>query len=161
MYKEGVIMPSCTLMNMCMICNVTNNQVLVQDKIHPRWSGITFPGGHVDNAESIYLSTIREVKEETGLNVSNLKQVGLIHMYNPENHDRRLIFLYKTSNYEGELISETDEGKVYWVDIHELENMKLAPNMREYLKVFMNNDVIEAYITPGTNQKGNFTFHIQ
>lgn len=34
----------------------------------------------------IYESTIREVKEETGLMLCDLEQVGLIHMYNPENH---------------------------------------------------------------------------
>ena len=147
-----------TLMNMCMIYDNASNQVLVQDKINSRWSGITFPGGHVDDAESIYESTIREVKEETGLTISNLEQVGLIHMYNPENQDRRFIFLYKTAVFKGELISESHEGKVFWIGIHELENMALAPNMREYLKLFLNNDIIEAYITPSTDGKRDFKY---
>ncbi|MCL2057818.1 MAG: NUDIX domain-containing protein [Oscillospiraceae bacterium] len=64
-----------------MICDNTN-RVLVQDKVHSRWSGITFPGGHIDDGESIYESIIREVREETGLTVSNLKSAGMIHMYN-------------------------------------------------------------------------------
>jgi 8-oxo-dGTP diphosphatase len=126
------------------------NRVLIQNKIRSKWSGITFPGGHVDDGESIYDSTIREVKEETGLTISSLEQVGLIHMFNPENQDRRIIFLYKTSHYHGEVIDETHEGKVYWVSLHELDNMQLAPNMREYLKVFLNNDISEAYITPNS-----------
>ena len=133
-------------MNMCMIYDDAN-RVLVQDKIHSRWAGITFPGGHVDDGESIYESAIREAKEETGLTISNLKQAGLIHMFNAESQERRIIFLYKTSCFEGEMITETDEGKVYWVSLNEFENLNHAPNVREYFKVFMDNDISEAYIT--------------
>jgi len=128
-----------------MIYDEASNRVLVQDKIHSRWAGITFPGGHVDDAESIYESAVREVKEETGLTVSNLRQSGLIHMFNSESWERRIIFLYKTSCFEGEMINETDEGKVYWESLNELENLRLAPNMREYLKVFLDNDIYESY----------------
>ena len=46
-----------------------------------------FPGGHVEDGESIYASAIRETKEETGLTVSDLEQVGIIHMYTPESQE--------------------------------------------------------------------------
>ena len=36
--------------NMCMICDGLGN-VLVQDRVDPKWSGITFPGGHVESGE--------------------------------------------------------------------------------------------------------------
>ena len=140
-------MLKCTLMNMCMIFDAASGKVLVQDKIHSRWPGVTFPGGHVDDGESVYESAVREVKEETGLTVSELKHAGLIDMYDAENHERRIIFLYRTSRYEGEIIGETREGKVFWVSLNELENMRLAPNMREYLKVFLDDVICEAYKT--------------
>ena len=146
------------LMNMCMILNSSTNQVLIQDKVHPKWAGITFPGGHVENAESIYESTVRAMKEETGLDVFDLEQAGLIHMYNPENHDRRLIFLYKTSHFEGNLIDETHEGKTFWMSIYDLESMELAPHMREYLKVFTSKQINEAYVTPNANKESDFSF---
>jgi len=137
-----------------MVYDLATNRVLVQDKVHSRWAGITFPGGHIDDGESIYDSAVREVKEETGLTISDLEQAGLIDMYNTETQERRIIFLYKTSHYEGEIISETHEGKVLWVSLNEIENMNLAPNTREYLKVFLDDSISEAYIT--TNN--GFTF---
>ena len=38
------------LMNMCMIYN--DSEVLVQEKVDDDYSGITFPGGHVEKGES-------------------------------------------------------------------------------------------------------------
>lgn len=62
------------LTNMCMIMD--GQRILVQDRNSIKWSGITFPGGHVEQGESIVASVIREVKEETGLTVSHLELCG-------------------------------------------------------------------------------------
>ena len=155
----SVQMSTCILMNMCMIYENNSNKVLVQDKIGSKWSGITFPGGHVDDGESIYESTVREVKEETGLTISRLEQVGIIHMDKPNSYEKRIIFLYKTSNFNGKIIAESNEGRVFWVDINKLKTMQLSPNMSEYLKLFLNNDMIEAYVTPNGNGKNNYIFY--
>jgi len=145
-------------MNMCMVLDEPSGRVLVQRKVHPRWPGITFPGGHVEDGESVYESTVREVREETGLIVRNLQQTGLIHMFNPESGERRMIFLYKTSHFEGQLVQESPEGKVYWADMQTLAHMQLAPNMRAYLEVFLHEDVLEAYYTPGADGANDLTY---
>ena len=59
------------LTNMCMVTD--GSRVLVQQRSDPKWPGIVFPGGHVEPGESFVDSTVREVYEETGLNVSNLR----------------------------------------------------------------------------------------
>lgn len=58
---------SVILTNMCMVKN--GEYVLVQDRKDPNWSGIVFPGGHVERDEDFSESVIREVFEETGLTI--------------------------------------------------------------------------------------------
>ncbi len=135
------------MMNMCMIYDETNQRVLVQDKIGTEWSGITFPGGKVENGESFIDSTIREVYEETGLNVSNLKPCGIINWYNTSTNERWLVFLYKTATFSGNLLAETKEGKVYWLKLESIYKTNLAPNMVQYLELFLNDHLNEAYAT--------------
>ena len=65
---------------MCMIYDDKGN-ILVKERIKS-WCGIAFPGGHLELNESIVDSMIREVKEETGLDVSNLKLCGIKQWFN-------------------------------------------------------------------------------
>ena len=139
------------LLNMCMIIDELNNKVLVQDKVGKKWSGITFPGGHIENAESIIESTIREVHEETGLTVEKLQPCGLIDWCNAESNERWFVFLFKTTHFTGTLLEETEEGKVFWTDLEQLAGLKLAPGMDTYLELFFHDDVNEAYATWNEN----------
>ena len=56
-----------TITNMCMVFD--GSKVLVQAKKDDDYSGITFPGGHVEKGESFTDAVIREVFEETGLKI--------------------------------------------------------------------------------------------
>ena len=85
------------LCNMCMITDA-QGRVLVQERL-PKpsnpWSGLTFPGGHVEPGEAVVASVIREVQEETGLTVSNLQNCGYIQWYNPIKQSQYFVFLFK------------------------------------------------------------------
>lgn len=135
------------MLNMCMVIDLKTNKVLVLDKVKSNWNGVTFPGGHIENGESIIVSTIREVKEETGLDISCLKSCGVVDWYNTDTQDRWLIFLYRTECYSGQLVSETREGKVFWLDIKDLSKEILAPGMDTYLKLFFEEQYNEAFAT--------------
>ena len=100
------------LTNMCMIYD--DDKVLVQDRLDPKWSGITFPGGHVEINESFVDSVIREVYEETGLTVSELQICGTKQWTDINKNYRYIVLFYKTNKFTGELKS-SNEGKIFWI----------------------------------------------
>ncbi|MBE6561719.1 MAG: 8-oxo-dGTP diphosphatase [Ruminococcaceae bacterium] len=109
------------------------------------WTGIAFPGGHIEKKESFTASAIREVKEETGLDIRNLRLCGTVDWENADTGERYVVLLYKTSDFSGTLLPETEEGSVFWVPKAELIHMDLCENFREYLRVFLEEDKTEFY----------------
>lgn len=110
------------------LCNMIKinrgNDVLVLDKVKKYgWEGLNFPGGHVEKVESITESVIREAKEETNLDIENIKYVGMISWYDIDNNDRIVGFLYETDDFSGELVKENVEGTLEFIDYEELKNM--------------------------------------
>jgi len=73
-------------------------------------------------------------------------------------HERWFVFLFKTNNFSGELINETYEGKVSWVDLEELHTMELADGMKDYLKLFQDESLNEAFAVWNDQFMGDFEF---
>lgn len=138
--KEQII-----LTNMCMIIDEKNNKVVCIDRLKG-WKGIAFPGGHIEQGEPIYLSMIREVKEETNLDIINLKLVGVRDWYEKDKNLRNIVFIFRTTSFKGELSSGTEEGKVFWLPIEDLHKVKLAEGFDQEIDLFEdNNNVTEIY----------------
>lgn len=130
--------------NMIMIYDKENNSaVVINRKIS--WCGISFPGGHVEPGESMYESAVREAREETGLEVSDLSFCGIIHWHNTDSGKKYMVYLYKTDKYKGELISGTEEGDVFFMKLSELAALKENNRIAEYLPVFLDPGISEAY----------------
>ena len=87
------------------------------------------------------ITKTREVKEETGLDVKYPKICG-IKWWEVSKNKRYVVLLFKTNEYCGALQS-SDEGKVFWAKLDELESMKLAENFDKILNVFTDDDVQE------------------
>ena len=134
------------IVNMTMIKDKKSGRVLVLNKTK-NWPGLTFPGGHVEPGESFYESAVREVKEETGLDVTNLVNRGIVHWANKDNGERYLEILFSTSDFAGELVKETEEGTTQWMTFEELKKSKnLSPNFDMYLPIFENDKYTELFL---------------
>ena len=138
-------MPKNELTTMVMIQDKHTGKVLVQDRVKS-WKGLSFPGGHIEGGESFYDCAVREVKEETGLDVYNLKSCGIVHWLNKKTFERFMVFLYKTTDYSGELITECDEGRNFWITVEEMRNTPSENQMpKNYLPMFLEGKYSEAF----------------
>ena len=134
-------------MNMCMVYH--QNNVLVINRKKQDWPGITFPGGHIELGESFTDAVIREIKEETGLNILNPILCGIKDWC--ENDIRYTLLFYKTNKFSGTVIS-SDEGEVWWETFENLSNLNLALDMKDMLRVFLEDDLSEFYYYKKDNQ---------
>lgn len=137
-----------TLTNMCMITD-SDGRMLVEDRVDPGWPGLVFPGGHVEKGESFVESVVREVKEETGLDIENPRLCGVKQFMNGES--RYIVFLFKTDRFSGDL-SSSDEGRVFWVKREELGAYRLTTGFMDALHVFESDDVSEFYFEQRNGQ---------
>jgi 8-oxo-dGTP diphosphatase len=109
---------------MCMVQN-GDKVLLIKRPDRLGYPGYIAPGGKVEFPESIVEGAAREVKEETGLTVSNLIFKGIDEWVNPKEKVRYMVFNYWTDTFEGELHENPPEGELHWVPIHEALNLPM------------------------------------
>lgn len=85
-----------------------------------KWVGI---GGHFEQDESPEECLLREVKEETGLQLNEYKLRGIITFLSNEFHTEYM-FLYTATDFEGQLIN-CNEGDLEWIDKSAVYNLPI------------------------------------
>ena len=130
------------LTNMCMIYDDQGN-VLVEEKLVQNSKGLIFPRGHVESNESVVESMIREIKEETGLTISNLQFCGIKDWIEFDG-SRYMVFLYKTNTYSGS-IQSSSEGEIFWMPLKELKKKETLWHLDMMIEIFEGNRVSELY----------------
>lgn len=112
----------------CLIQN--NDKMLLLNRKDPTWSGYTLPGGHVEPEESLVHAVIREMKEETGLDIRDPEFCGIKQF--PAKRGRYLVFLFRTNTFSG-TVTSSDEGEVRWVTKEELQTLRTTPDLSQTL----------------------------
>jgi 8-oxo-dGTP diphosphatase len=132
------------LTNLCMI--VDGTRILVQDKVGKGADGIILPGGHVEEHEPIVDSVIREMKEETGLDIESPRLCGVKEWINGDG-SRYVVFLFRTDRFSGELAS-SDEGRVFWMEKEDVLKSRWIWHMDCLMKIIAEGEFTELYLDP-------------
>ena len=140
------------LTNLCMVEDLENGKVVLQYRSperYKKWSGYAFPGGHIEEGESLAESIIREVYEETGLTIADPKLVA-VKDWPLDDGGRYIVFCYKATEFTGQLRS-SEEGEVSWVEKDQLEKLDLSYDMLPLLEVMEDPDLSEFYYRKRTD----------
>ena len=131
------------------------NRLLLQNRLDEDWKGYTFPGGHVEPGESFVDAVVREMKEETGLDILNPRIVGIKQF--PIKDGRYIVLLFKATEFTGEVVS-SDEGEMEWVDIDRLSELDVVEDFHDLLKVLNDPDLNEFQYTV---EDGEWIVHLK
>ena len=115
------------------LCLITDGyRILLQNRTKNDWQGYTLPGGHVEPGESFVDAVIREVKEETGLDIKNPRLAGVKQF--PIEGGRYVVLLFKANEYSGTVVS-SDEGQMEWVDSNHLSEIHTVEDFEDLIRV--------------------------
>jgi 8-oxo-dGTP diphosphatase len=115
-------------MKLATLCYVQRgNQVLMLHRIKKandihqgKWNGL---GGKLEPGESPERCVIREVREESGLEISQPQYRGLLVFVDFKEEDW-YVWVYTASRFAGEL-TESAEGALAWVDADKITSLPL------------------------------------
>ena len=120
--------------------------VLVKRKYGPFKDQWALPGGFVEYGETVESAVIREVKEETGLDI----QINHISgVYSDPERDPRghtVTICYQAHKIGGKLKADTDASGVKCITIEEALQHELAFDHEQIIKDAFNNKILDKKI---------------
>ena len=115
-----------------------NKVIVIKYKTNKNMNYYDIPGGKVEENESAIDASIREFKEETGIEVINQKYKGNVLIEYPN-----MVFdfdIYLVNDYKGNP-QEFDENYSMWINIEDLLNENKKFPSVEIIKYLENNDI--------------------
>lgn len=108
---------------------IENNKVLIGERINKEKSSWQLPGGLISLGETPTDAVIREIKEETNLDLSHISLNALTNnIFDHESHSLSLIFKAKCKNPTTLKNNEKNKCKQWiWVNWEEIPNPKFLP----------------------------------
>lgn len=101
-----------------------------------KWIGV---GGHAIDGESPEMCLLREVKEETGLNLTSFKFRGIVTFISNEVEDPEQMCLFTADEFTGEIITCL-EGDLVWVDKTQVMSLPTWEGDAIFLRLLMEED---------------------
>ena len=102
------------------------------NKIHPF-------GGKIDQDENPYDGAIREIKEEVGIDINNLKLEAVVLELTDEKElpVNWLVFYFSADYFKGD-VKKTDEGEAILLTENEIKQSNLFPSVKSIIDNILN-----------------------
>lgn len=101
-------------------------------------------GGKVDKEESIEEAAIREVFEETSLQLKSIEKIGLLNFSWQNKPDILEVHLFHSDNFKGEP-QESEEMKPAWYSIKQIPYKKMWDDDKYWLPLFLSGQKFNAH----------------
>ncbi|MGQ9849239.1 MAG: NUDIX hydrolase [Aggregatilineaceae bacterium] len=119
------------------LCFVTHGEdvLLLKRSAHKRvypglYNGV---GGHLERDEDPLSGAVREIQEETGLDVTNVRLRGIIHVDAGEPNGI-VVFVFSAEAVSRDFVN-TDEGTLEWVPRHQALELPLVEDLPVLLQM--------------------------
>jgi 8-oxo-dGTP diphosphatase/2-hydroxy-dATP diphosphatase len=110
-----------------------------------KWNGF---GGKVEEGETIEGAAIREMKEESGVEISKMKKLGILEFEYQDGSGNMEVHIFYVTEFKGNPI-ESEEMKPKWFYVDEIPYNQMWPDDKYWLPMFLD----------GKNFKGKFFFN--
>jgi len=127
-------------MNDAVLCYIfKDDKVLLQKKSRGKFGGGKWnaPGGKINEGETPEDAAIREVKEETGLDVTELESTGVLEV--KSEGDSFSIHVFKTHSFNG-TPQHGEEGTLKWFDTNTLPYNDMWEDDRHWLPYLLRDE---------------------
>jgi 8-oxo-dGTP diphosphatase len=111
--------------------------------------GVIHPvGGKLELDEDAYAGAIREVREETGVTVKNMRLEAVINeLLPPPDRNYNWLIFHFSADYDSGDVLTTDEGELVWLTADEIKNSKLFASVRPLISQILNPAVGTVFAT--------------
>ena len=127
------------------LCFITNGSdvLLMKRAAHKRifpgyYNGI---GGHLERDEDPLTGALREIREETGLEVSGIRLRGLTNV--DAGQSVGIMLFVFTARAESREVADCDEGSLHWVPLAEVNSLPLVEDLPLVLPRLFGPDSVE------------------
>ena len=104
------------------------------DYNHGKWIGV---GGGLEDGETPDQAAIREIKEETNLDVHSLECAGEVEFVYDGYHE--LMYIYEITDFSG-MIKECDEGELAWIPISKIYDYPMWEGDKAFLPLLIHHE---------------------
>jgi 8-oxo-dGTP diphosphatase len=115
-----------------------NGAVLLVKRSRPPLEGYwALPGGHVEAGERLAEAAAREVHEETGVTVDNLKQIALNEIVTRDGDggvaSHHVLVVFRGDYRAGEVVAGDDAAEARWVSEADTGGLLMIDNARRII----------------------------